>query len=571
MQNDITQISVSLDGNKIDPGISIQTITIEKAANEFSTADLVLLLDAGEDAFGGTEIDDFSVGKSIEIKEESSSPPGRLFKGLISGQRIQILDGNVPALSLSCIDTFSKLNQEKKTRLFSDMKESEAIEKILSDNGINHTIEASEEQQIEIFQYQLSDWEMILRLAAKNAMFVFSGDNKLKVSSPQLGTTPSMEITYGKSILDMDIAQDTDHQYLISQPLSPPSNQGKASVSKNDATDLVKGKLSERSGLGKFDKGLSSSSKTTASRKNIQVKEEEMAQLKGRICINGTSKISPGDMLSLKGLGKMYSGKAFLQGVEHRIEEGTWISYLTVGMPDHWQEMPGSKTVSPSMNGLQRARVRKLENDPAGAYRINVQLPGMEENEGLWAKLSQFAASNNSGAFFLPEIGDEVVIGFEEASEVSPIVVGMLYNQKHSPPLAYSDKNPVKQLKTRSGHSLTFDDGEQSIEIKTSDGKRIFLNSDRILLEDDKKNKVSIDSSAGIILDSKSDIKLKAAGNINLDAKSNISLKANANVNVQGLNVSHKANAQFSASGNAGAELKTSAIAIIQGSLVKIN
>jgi len=117
---------------------------------------------------------------------------------------------------------------------------------------------------------------------------------------------------------------------------------------------------------------------------------------------------------------------------------------------------------------------------------------------------------------------------------------------------------------------LTFDDEQKSIELKTSDGKRIFLDSNKILLEDQKKNNVSIDSS-GISLESKSDITLKADMNINLQAKSNISIKADANVELQGLNVKHKANAQFSAFGNAGAELKTSAIAIIQGSLVKIN
>ena len=119
---------------------------------------------------------------------------------------------------------------------------------------------------------------------------------------------------------------------------------------------------------------------------------------------------------------------------------------------------------------------------------------------------------------------------------------------------------------------MLFDDEKKIIEIKTPGKNSITISDDgqSITLEDQHKNKIEM-SSSGILLDSKSDINIKAAKNISLEANSNISLKATANVDVQGLNVSHKANAQFSASGNAGAELKTSAIAIIQGSLVKIN
>jgi len=280
---------------------------------------------------------------------------------------------------------------------------------------------------------------MILRLAAKNNMLVFSEQEKITISSPKLGNSAVLELSYGDSILDMDVQEDTDHQYLISRPLSRNIEQRKKSITKQEATDSVSGKLSGGRDLKNAGKELSDSLKNTVFTKNVKINERDMAQLTGRICIHGSAKIKLGDMISLKGLGNKYSGKAFLRGIEHRIEAGTWISYLSIGMPEHWQEIPKKESTSQNPDRLQRARVLKLENDPEGAYRIKVQLSGMEKNEGLWAKISQFSASNNSGAFFLPEIGDEVVIGFEEGSEVSPIVLGMLYNQQHSPPLAYTD------------------------------------------------------------------------------------------------------------------------------------
>ena len=67
-------------------------------------------------------------------------------------------------------------------------------------------------------------------------------------------------------------------------------------------------------------------------------------------------------------------------------------------------------------------------------------------------------------------------------------------------------------------------------------------------------NIITMDDS-GIAIESCSDFSIKATGDCNIDA---------TNVNI-------KANAEFKAEGNAGAEVSTSAIAVIKGSLVQIN
>jgi phage gp45-like len=101
-----------------------------------------------------------------------------------------------------------------------------------------------------------------------------------------------------------------------------------------------------------------------------------------------------------------------------------------------------------------------------------------------------------------------------------------------------------------------FNDDKKSVILETPAGKKITVDEDAgiIKIEDDFSNKITMDS-AGIALESPKDITIKATGDVKID----------------GMNVTITANAQFKASGNAGAEVSTGAIAILKGSMVQIN
>jgi hypothetical protein len=140
------------------------------------------------------------------------------------------------------------------------------------------------------------------------------------------------------------------------------------------------------------------------------------------------------------------------------------------------------------------------------------------------------------------------------------------------PPYTPDDKNNTKALVTRSKLEITFDDENKIIQLQTP-GKHIIKMDDKsgaISIKDSNGNTVSL-SKGGISLDSGKNITIKAQGNISLEANGNLSLKANANATMEGLQISHKAKAKFSADGAASAELTSSGILTIRGTLVKIN
>jgi uncharacterized protein involved in type VI secretion and phage assembly len=94
------------------------------------------------------------------------------------------------------------------------------------------------------------------------------------------------------------------------------------------------------------------------------------------------------------------------------------------------------------------------------------------------ARMSSFMAGSRRGAFFMPEVGDEVVVGFEMGDLNRPVILGALWSDVDQPPEVAdtSSSNNVRTIVSRAGHQVTFDDSPSGkIQIKTSGGMEISL------------------------------------------------------------------------------------------------
>lgn len=79
-------------------------------------------------------------------------------------------------------------------------------------------------------------------------------------------------------------------------------------------------------------------------------------------------------------------------------------------------------------------------NDPDGLNRVEVQLLSHSESpqqEGvLWARVAMPCAGANKGTFFMPDVGDEVVVSFINGDSRYPVVIGSLWNGADAAPEA---------------------------------------------------------------------------------------------------------------------------------------
>jgi len=182
---------------------------------------------------------------------------------------------------------------------------------------------------------------------------------------------------------------------------------------------------------------------------------------------------------------------------------------------------------SEKISGVVIGVVSKNKDDD-GLGRVKVIFPWLSETEeSQWARVATLMAgydkdkSKPRGTFFLPEVGDEVLVAFEQGDRDRPYVIGVLWSGVDKPPLTNSDgKNSVRLIQSRSGHQITLDDtdGSEKIEITDKTGK----NS---IVWDAAENTITITAEKDIVLKAPS-------GKICLDAKE-LELKSSANTTAE--------------------------------------
>jgi uncharacterized protein involved in type VI secretion and phage assembly len=135
----------------------------------------------------------------------------------------------------------------------------------------------------------------------------------------------------------------------------------------------------------------------------------------------------------------------------------------------------------PRAEGVYPARVTD-NNDPQNLGRVQVQYFWQEDSHTAWARVMTAHAGADRGILFLPEVGDEVWVMFEEGDPERPRVVGATWNGVHKPPReplwgGDTDANDVKRIVTKSGHRITLSDkdGHNSIVIATPEHLKMQL------------------------------------------------------------------------------------------------
>jgi len=568
---DLVTHKLLVDGQELSKKYQVKTISIQKEVNRISTAKIILM--DGEPAKQDFELSNEELlipGAAIEITAGYHSDEETVFKGIVIKHNIKIRP-NGSYLILECKDEAVRLTIGKKSKYFYENKDSGIIEGILGDYSIDNEVEATNYEHKELVQYNISDWDFIVSRAQANGKLCFVDDGKLSIKKPDFGTTEIETVTFGATMLDLDAEIDARHQ--IDKVTSYCWNYADQEIVEIEAADpsvslngnLAPSDLSSVIALENLELKHGGALSTTEMQDWSDAKWmfQQLSKIRGRVKFQGVPVVKPGTILKLQGVGDRFNGKVYITAISHHISEGNWTVDAQFGINPKWfsetydiNPMPASGLLS-GVCGLQVGVVSQLEEDPDGENRILVQLPIVNsEEQGVWCRVASLDAGENRGAFFLPEISDEVIVGFINDDPNDGIVLGMLNSSAKPAPLTASDDNHEKGFVTRSEMKVLFDDDKKSISIETPAGKKIVLDEDAgsIVIEDDNSNIITVDSS-GIVIESASDINLTASGD----------------VNIEGTNVNITANAQFKAEGSAGVEMSSSATATLKGSLVQIN
>ena len=576
--------NVWCNGTKLDSSFELVSAMVRLELNHIGKA--TLKFNAGnmdKQKFDETDSDFFKPGNPIRLDAGTMGSQSTLFDGIISEVGIHAAKGFRSQMVVECRDHAFPATQGRKNRIFEKKKDADIIKEVLSAYG-DIKVDATATLHAGMVQYYASDWDFALSRADACGLLVLATGKNIAFFKPKVDASPVLTLTYGVDLISFKAGLSGSDQFAKYEAVSwDPAQQKSVKVSAAAPALNKQGDLQPGSIVG----GDSLLVQTDAPTDEGALQEwvdglalkAGLARYQGKFSFYGAPEAVPGCLIELKGLGKRFNGNVFIGSVCHQIQKNEWITEAGIGIhPASITDEPDVVSASasgfvPGLEGLHMGVVKQLQEDPAKEFRIQVELPWMDgEKKEMWARLTTSYASATAGYFFLPEKGDEVLVGFVNHNPNCPVVLGSVYGSKHQPPFEYTAENNQKAIVSRTKLTIGFDEEKKVITFATPGKNTIEISDDAkaIKLTDQNKNEIVMDDS-GILLSSAKDIILKAKGNIGMDATTNAEIKAKSDVAIEGANVKATAKIGFAAKGNATAELSASGQTTVKGAMVMIN
>lgn len=583
------RLELLVDGSPSDDAYPVLDIAVEREINRIPVARVVLLDgDLSEQQFAGSESDDFTPGATIVVRAGYGDASEDLFSGVIASHGVRINPDGSTALVLTCADAANAMTMARGSAVYAQQTDSAIMQTLIGDAGLDADVASTSETLEQLVREEASAWDFLVSRAEANGLVVLVDDGIVRVQKPAFDA-PVLTLNAGSSIEEFDAEVDARAQVTgITASAWDPATQTAITADAAEPSTNAQGNLTGATLAGTFsapaDQLYTRSALTQSALQawaNAALQRQRLSRIRGTVRCPGTALVLPGTTVAIEGISARVNGDAYVTKVMHRIEAGHWSTQIGFGLEplshaDRHRDVegPGAAGLLPPARGLHVATVNKIDADPAGHRRVRVTLPLLTDGgEGIWARFAAPYATKTAGAVFLPEIGDEVVIGFLGDDPAHAVVLGALHSSSRAAPFVPDAKNTWKGIVTNAQLRLTFDDDKKVIEIKTPGGHVCTLDDDAkaITITDSNGSTIKM-SSSGISMTSPKDITLTAQGAVKIDGTTGVTMTSSGgDVKGTGVNVSFDGQMSFAAQGAASAKLTASGQVTVQGALVTIN
>lgn len=415
------------------------------------------------------------LGKTIEIKTH-----GKDFYGIVTNVRMNHNNGHHSQIIVSgysstiVLENGEHMQSWLKKSLHDIVEEVTKHPKVTADIKPEYTLEISYETQ-----YLESNFQFLKRLAKQyHEWFYYDGETlifgKPKKEKPLI-------LTYGVDISEMDIGIQTQARKYKAFSYNSIVDERYVSDSPDNPTGLNElGQLAFSASLENYSKHINAYSRQRVGNKaeldEYLKKKQQSDYASSNIISLKTNKrgLAIGDIIDLRSeifknkglfLNKRH-GKYIITEIEHYASLGNEYSNKIVALPADIDTLPEPDVDFPIAE-TQIAIVVDNE-DPKKKGRVQVKMAWQtEEMKTPWLRVmtpdggSSDKASSNRGFVFIPEKGDQVLIGFRYNDPNRPFVMGSLFNGRTGAGGGAGNKS--KSITTRSGSTLILDDSKGSV------------------------------------------------------------------------------------------------------------
>ena len=474
------------------------------------------------------------LGESIVVKAANTP----IFVGVVTNVQLHREGSDFGCIIVSGYSATYRMETAHSCFSWNDRTIGDVVKKLCEQAKVQLELNpAFKETKDFICQYEESDFDFIRRLAHQYQEWMYFDGTKLIFGKPRKLADP-IRLEYGTTLSSLDIGLQTlaRSEQVFSYHSGADREMQRMTPDLAYGHDKLAGEAF-RASLGMFSKPARQHALPRISNETELVNymgRKQAAETAETHYITAESQVPTlrvGSVVSLYSsflervgnLSEESLGDFIIIEITHEVSQGSYYKNRFKAIPATIKAMPSPKVRMP-LAETQMATV--LSNaDPQGKGRVRVrmnwQTDGMQTG---WVRVmtpdggSSSDVKSNRGFVFIPEVGDQVLLGFRHGDPARPYVMGSLFNGTTG--RGGLEGNHMKSLTTRSGHTIKLNDS---------------LSSLGITIKDIKGNSIHIDSVGDdIIINAKRNITINAGETFTVNCKNaNILAEESINMNAE--------------------------------------
>lgn len=565
------EFELHIGGNAVEPRLAHDVIEIDVGEDVNRHGRCTLLLqnwDVDRRAVRWSDSTALVPGVGVELLLGYGSNLASVFSGVITGLTAHFPPDQAATLQVEARSRSILLAGPATSRVAENSTDGDLLSALAADAGLDADTEAGVEHEGIVLERR-SPWSYIVDRAGALGWVTYVRDKTL-VARPPIAMTNPLELTWTLDLVELRLSQDVGHLPSESTAAAwDPGNQEQQEASADSPT----GGLAHD---GRDDHATTVGATHWSGRDQVAASAAPLPQLDVRatalarqaelrhVCgfgrTVGVAGLRCDSWARIVGTGTRFSGPYYVSSVRHRLGRGGFTTEFGLGLPAPLAPLQTRVALpaGPPEGRLLTGVVTDVQ-DPNGHARVKVAFPWSGSQDAVWARLLSPYAGDAQGLLLVPDVGHEVIVGFIDASDDFPVVLGSLWSAVAPPPVSPDSDNAIRCVVTRSGHRLTFDDSDQGgVTLRTGAGHELRL------ADGDGTLAITAKGGNAITLSDDSIEISVTQGDLILSAPA-------GEVRIAGLNVSAKADAGATVESSATLDIKAAATLGLKGALVNIN
>jgi len=428
----------------------------------------------------------FAIGTRLEIAFRAEGDPVVVTSGEVTAISIEPGHTGRHELVLTGLDLTHRMARTPKARTFQRVTDADIASRIAGEYGLDPDVDATGAVHDYVLQASETDYAFLRRRAGRIGFDFWISERTFHFKRGPRGAGTPPPLRWGQNLLRFSVrfasGERCDEVQIRGwDPVGKRAITGRATtgepgtdapVAEQMAAAAQRGFGQVKRSAGQFPVTDQAEADALATALLLRASGEEVV-LRGEAA--GEPLLGAGGQVRLEQVGARLAGNYRVTSVEHVYGAGRpYVTRFVCGGKEAGglADLVGTANGSAERHSWGSLVVGIVTNnaDPEKLGRIRVKFPTLsEQDESAWARVATPGGGPKRGMQWLPEVDDEVLVGFELDDKTRPVVLGGLWNRQDPPPqpdAPAGGKVNARVLASRKDSRLTLtDDPTPSVEL----------------------------------------------------------------------------------------------------------